>query len=179
MEQKPKLTFGDINFKNLEQFKVITQKTLPVTYSENFYYKILTYTDFSALGYYNDIAVGAITARIEDKDGKKTAYIMTFGVLDAYRRFGFGTQLLNELINRIRSHQEIRTIYLHMWVSNEIGFQFYCKHGFEKTTYKKNYYTDIDPPHCYILTKRLYPDVDPPIPYTEEDAEKEQEIAQQ
>ena len=43
------------------------------------------------LGYYNDIAVGAITARVEEIDGKQTIYIMTFGVLEAYRRLGFGT----------------------------------------------------------------------------------------
>lgn len=47
---------------------------------------------------------------------------MTFGVLDAYRRMGFGSQLLNELINRIKSYKEIRRIYLHMWSNNDIGF---------------------------------------------------------
>ncbi|CAD8044786.1 unnamed protein product [Paramecium primaurelia] len=173
MEQKPKLTFGEINYKNIEIFKIITQKTLPVTYSDKFYHRILTYQDFSALGYYNDIAVGAITARIEDQDNIKTAYIMTFGVLDAYRRLGFGSQLLNELINRIKSYKEVKRIYLHMWSNNDVGFQFYSSQGFEKTKFMKNYYTDIEPPHCYILTKRLYPDEDPPIQYTEEDAETE------
>lgn len=81
---------------------------------------------------------------------------------------------MNELTSRIRKHPDIRTIYLHMWVSNEGGYKFYTSHGFEKTTYKANYYTDIDPPHCYILTKRLYPEIDPPIPYTEEDTDREE-----
>lgn len=41
MDQKPKLAFGEINYKNIELFKAITIKTLPVTYSEAFYRKIL------------------------------------------------------------------------------------------------------------------------------------------
>jgi len=80
---------------------------------------------------------------------------------------------LNELIRRVLDYKEIRTIYLHMWVSNESGFKFYTRNGFEKTKYKTNYYTDIDPPHCYILTKRLYPNEDPVIEYTEEECLRE------
>lgn len=118
--------------------------------------------------------MGAITARLEEVEGKQTMYIMTFGVLEPYRRLGFGSQLFEELLRRVRGYREIRTIYLHMWVSNETGFAFYKRQGFEKTKYKKNYYTDIQPPHCYILTKRLYPDEDPPIEYTEEECVHEE-----
>lgn len=53
-------------------------------------FQLLVYFEL-ILGYYNDIAVGAITARVEEKDGKNTAYIMTFGVFEPYRRLGFGS----------------------------------------------------------------------------------------
>jgi hypothetical protein len=36
-----KLSFGQINLKNLELFKLLTTLTLPVTYSDHFYFKIL------------------------------------------------------------------------------------------------------------------------------------------
>lgn len=48
------MTFGEITHKNLEQFKVITQRTLPVSYSDNFYHKIVSYAEFSTLGRWRD-----------------------------------------------------------------------------------------------------------------------------
>jgi hypothetical protein len=44
------LAFSGINGKNIELFKLFTTLTLPVTYSEHFYIKMLTYKDFSLLG---------------------------------------------------------------------------------------------------------------------------------
>ena len=39
------------------------------------------YTEFSKLAYYNDIAIGGYTVRIEEFKGKQHAYILTFVVL--------------------------------------------------------------------------------------------------
>ncbi|CAK75230.1 unnamed protein product (macronuclear) [Paramecium tetraurelia] len=166
MEQKPKLTFGEINSKNLEQFKIITQRHYQFLIAISFIRGFSLIKTFLHQPHYR---IFIMILQIEDQDEVKTAYIMTFGVLDAYRRLGFGSQLLYELINRINSYKEIRRIYLHIWSNNDVGFQFYLSHGFEKTKYMKNYYTNIEPPHCYILTKRLYPDEDPPIQYIEQD----------
>lgn len=38
--------------------------------------------------YYNDIAIGAYTTRVEDFKGEKHAYILTFSVFKPYRKFG-------------------------------------------------------------------------------------------
>lgn len=56
--------------------------TFPVKYSTSLYVKIITeYTAFSRLAFYNDIAIGAYTVRLEDFKGALHAYILTFGVL--------------------------------------------------------------------------------------------------
>jgi ribosomal protein S18 acetylase RimI-like enzyme len=90
--------------------------------------------------FYNDVAIGSITSREEIHHGKKYAYIMTFGVLQPYRRLGFGTnnlslslgsQLLEELLALIKKNPEIRAIYLHMWTNNQEGYKFYLSQGFE------------------------------------------------
>lgn len=46
---------------------------------------------FIILAYINDIAVGAIVTRIETRFDHESCYILTFGVLEAYRRLKIGT----------------------------------------------------------------------------------------
>ena len=43
------------------------------------------------LAYLNDICIAAITCREEEKEGEKFLYILTIGVLEAYRKLGIGT----------------------------------------------------------------------------------------
>lgn len=88
---------------------------------------------------------------------------MTFGVLEKYRRAGFGKkydlclggQLLDEVIRRAKEKGDVKCIYLHMWVKNEEGYKFYLSKGFSKYRELENYYQDIEPPHCYILKKEI------------------------
>lgn len=44
---------------------------------------------------------------------------------------------------------------LHVQCSNESALAFYEKHGFEVTERLDDYYTDLDPPHCFVLVKKL------------------------
>jgi ribosomal protein S18 acetylase RimI-like enzyme len=41
--------------------------------------------------------IGAYTVRIEDYKEKKHAYILTFGVLEPYRKYGIGKQMMDNL----------------------------------------------------------------------------------
>jgi hypothetical protein len=103
---------GDITNANLEQLRIIHVNTLPVRYSDKFYKDLLsTYSpEFMKFSFVNGFSVGAVCARVEsgevnqtaDEDGlvsnstdessseKKKLYIMTLGVLAAYRRCGLG-----------------------------------------------------------------------------------------
>ena len=96
---KVDIKFGDLNEKNLEQFRILNYVNLPVVYSEDFYRRLTSYTRYSKLAYLKDVLVGAISCK-EDTldDGTKAVYIMTITVLKPYRRYGIGSMLLEQAI---------------------------------------------------------------------------------
>ncbi|RZB66755.1 N-alpha-acetyltransferase 50 [Glycine soja] len=106
------------------------------------------------ISYYSDICVGAIACRLEKKEGggQVRVYIMTLGVLAPYRGLGIGTKLLNHVLD-LCSKQNISEVYLHVQTNNEDAINFYKKFGFEITETIQNYYTNITPPDCYVLTR--------------------------
>jgi ribosomal protein S18 acetylase RimI-like enzyme len=44
---------------------------------------------------------------------------------------------------------------LHVQDGNEQALNFYKKHDFVVKEKLMDYYQDLDPPHCYILTKEI------------------------
>ncbi len=86
---------------------------------------------------------------------------MTLGVLAAYRNYGIGTKLVSSTLEYIESETEgkastVDEAMLHVQSSNTDAINFYVeKFGFEKGELVENYYKRIDPPHCYILRKKL------------------------
>ncbi|XP_040942899.1 uncharacterized protein [Gossypium hirsutum] len=100
-----------------------------------------------------DICVESIACRLEKKEGGAICvYIMTLGVLAPYRGLGIGTRLLNHVLD-LCLKQNIQEIYLHVQTNNDDAINFYKKFGFEITERIKSYYTNIDPPDCFVLTK--------------------------
>ena len=93
--------------------------------------------------------------------GRNRIYIMTLGVLAAYRNHGIGSKLLSSILEYYETQKDdelkqVDEITLHVQTSNADGIKFYCdKFGFEKCELVENYYKRIDPPHCYVLRKKL------------------------
>lgn len=80
---------------------------------------------------------------------------MTVTVLKPYRRYGIGSQLLEEAMKDCAQKKNIKFMKLHVQSSNEAALEFYKKHGFEVAEKLENYYTDLLPADCYVLVKRL------------------------
>ena len=66
-------------------------------------------------------------------------YVVTIDVLESYRRFGVGTQLLTECEARLAS-AGVRTIHLETATNNESAVAFWKKHGYRTRAIKKGYY---------------------------------------
>ncbi|KAE9614657.1 putative methionine N(alpha)-acetyltransferase NatB transcription regulator GNAT family [Lupinus albus] len=88
--------------------------------------------------YYSDICVGAIACWHEKKENEGQV------------------RLLNHVID-LCSKQNISEVYLHVQTNNEDAISFYKKFGFEITETIQNYYTNITPPDCYVLTRYTAP----------------------
>ncbi|XP_015972760.1 uncharacterized protein LOC107496078 [Arachis duranensis] len=148
------ISLDGVRDKNLMQLKKLNIALFPVRYNEKYYADALASGEFTKLAYYSDICVGAIACRLEKKEngGQIRVYIMTLGVLAPYRGLGIGTKLLNHVLD-LCSKQNISEVYLHVQTNNEDAINFYKKFGFEITETIQNYYTNITPPDCYVLTR--------------------------
>ncbi|KAL5126060.1 N-alpha-acetyltransferase 50 [Glycine soja] len=148
------ISLDGVRDKNLMQLKKLNLALFPVRYNDKYYTDALASGEFTKLAYYSDICVGAIACRLEKKEGggQVRVYIMTLGVLAPYRGLGIGTRLLNHVLD-LCSKQNISEVYLHVQTNNEDAINFYKKFGFEITETIQNYYTNITPPDCYVLTR--------------------------
>lgn len=156
--------------------------SFPVTYNEGFYQDVVKRNNehLNKFAYYNGFVVGAVCTRIEpikensenEPSPRHRLYIMTLAVLAAYRDRGIGAQLIQSVLDYCDSinngeiddkqrevaglPKKIDEIALHVQISNEDAMRFYIsKFGFVKGEMVENYYRRIDPPHCYILSKKL------------------------
>lgn len=169
-----RIMLDDLTQHNIKQFKMVNQAVFPVQYVDAFY-KDAQKSDihFSKLSYFNDLVVGGVCFRLEDaaseEIGKalslgtknaddikkapfKRAYIMTFGVLTAYRRYGVGKKMLEWVIEKVKELKDVNGIFLHVQTNNDEAKQFYEKFDFVcDGGVHENYYKKIDPPDAYML----------------------------
>ena len=69
-----------------------------------------------------------------------TADILNIGIDSDFKRQGYGTGLLNHLIEELKK-KDIGEILLEVRSGNKSAIQFYKKQGFEEISVRKNYYT--------------------------------------
>lgn len=160
VENKPekriiKVVFGDINKNNFEQMRQLNNLSLPVRYQNGFYARILGKLRHGRFAYYNDIIVGAISWKYDLIENERAVYIMTVTVFEEYKRFGIGSQLLNELIDIHKKMKEIQFIYLHVQINNDLALSFYTKNDFKIIKTIENYYTDIEPKDAFLVKLKL------------------------
>ena len=74
--------------------------------------------------------------------------------LDSKKTKTLASKLLQQAIEWAKK-KNVKEIFLHVQSNNDVAVQFYKKFGFEKGELVQNYYKKIDPPHAYILSKKL------------------------
>ena len=137
----------------------------PVQYQEKYYKDVVERRDegLCKFAYWNGFVVGAACARLENIEGgeRQRLYIMTLGVLAAYRGRNIGTQLIQSILDHYEENKDgefakVDEISLHVQISNDDAINFYTtRFDFVKGDMVENYYKRIDPPHCYLLYKKL------------------------
>nr|CAD1823992.1 unnamed protein product [Ananas comosus var. bracteatus] len=155
------ISLDGLRDKNVMQLKKLNTALFPVRYNDKYYADALASADLTKLAYFNDICVGSIACRLERKEGGAIrVYIMTLGfifwnlglTLKLLHLVVTGTKLLTHVLD-LSAKQNISEIYLHVQTNNDDAIAFYKKFGFEITDTIQNYYTNITPPDCYVLSK--------------------------
>mmetsp|Transcript_27760 Transcript_27760/g.39025 ORF Transcript_27760/g.39025 Transcript_27760/m.39025 type:complete len:181 (+) Transcript_27760:213-755(+) len=179
MVKQLEIEFGAITADNVEQLRKVNAACFPVSYNDGFYKDVVARKDegLNKFAYVNGFVVGAVCTRVEDmpsagsssvKSGggdegevRSRLYIMTLGVLAAYRGRGIGSKMIASILEYYEQHKDdelstVDEITLHVQTSNTDAMKFYTsRFGFVKGEMVENYYRRIDPPHCYILSKKL------------------------
>ena len=96
----------------------------------------------------------------QERPPRNRLYIMTLGVLAAYRNHGIGKKLVQSVLDYFTEQKDekfsqVDEIMLHVQSNNDDAIKFYEKMGFEKGELVEGYYKRIDPPDCYVLKKKL------------------------
>ncbi|KAH6914301.1 N-acetyltransferase NAT13 [Coprinopsis sp. MPI-PUGE-AT-0042] len=157
---KSNISFASLTVNNLGTVRKLNSVLFPIRYSEKFYQDVLKpeVEDFCKLVYYNDIPVGTICCRLEDKNDQIHLYLMTMGVLAPYRSRELGSRALELITEAASKHNpKIEKVYLHVQVSNDAAKRFYEKHGFAEVSLHKDYYKKITPADAWVLEKRVTP----------------------
>ena len=63
--------------------------------------------------------------------------------------------LSHVLEESLKKDPDIAEVYLHVQTSNDEAKSFYISHGFQEIETVLNYYRNIDPPHSFMLSKKL------------------------
>ncbi|KAJ9453287.1 putative N-acetyltransferase san [Diplonema papillatum] len=145
------VTLSRIEKHRVEVLRVLIHATIPLAYPPRFYKMIHTQgNDWSWLAHYNNALVGAICCRFEEQNDDRM-YIMILGVLEAYRRIGIASSLLRRAIKQAVETPVVKSIALHVMVTNDLAIDFYKKHGFSAIERTPKYYTNLNQ-DAYLLS---------------------------
>ncbi|KAI8076842.1 acetyltransferase, GNAT family protein [Halteromyces radiatus] len=154
----PTIELKNVTSHNIDILKQLHLILFPVHYSDSFYQHVQQVGEFAKVVYVDDKAVGAICCRIEpelQQEGKYRVYIMTLGVLEAYRRRHLGHLLLQHVIDQAYRQPNITRIYLHVQVLNTTALALYHRHGFQKVALARDYYKHIPDKDAYVVVKNI------------------------
>ena len=153
--------YAEVTEKNVEQLRLMNGLIFPVKYNDQFYKDVYKNIKLAQFAHYNDTPVGAVGARVEknEESGELTQlYIMTLGVLEPYRRCGIATQMLEYILDLMKTDEEFKellTVVIHVQTNNEAALSMYKAHGFEITGHKDDYYK-VRPFLLSLLLSRVF-----------------------
>ena len=157
------ICIGDVTDHNHATVRCINESIFPVIYADSFYKDLAKSGQLAKLFLFRDLPVGAVACRLEpigtpataDRLHPRRMYIMTLGVLAAYRRLGIGTRMIDYVLKLCDKTPSVTTVALHVQITNEAALTFYKRHGFEIVSTEEDYYRRLDPSTAYVLEKKI------------------------
>ncbi|KAJ4957868.1 hypothetical protein NE237_024979 [Protea cynaroides] len=162
-QHSPNIVLRRIQPSDLEVLERIHGELFPIRYESEFFHNVVNGRDIIAWGAVdrsrpgsqNDELIGFITARVvsarESEIGdllrydsssieQVLVYILTLGVVKAYRNHGIATELIQEVINYASSILTCRGVYLHVIAYNDRAIRLYKTMSFKCVRRLQNFY---------------------------------------
>ncbi|KAK9828018.1 hypothetical protein WJX81_000573 [Elliptochloris bilobata] len=149
------LTYVPIGEQHLSKLKLLNSVIFPINYQDKLYRQCILFEHTQGALCEGEL-VGAIACRLEQKEGCARLYIVTLGVLAAFRGQGIGTHLLSCALRLAREDPAVATAHLHVQTSNAAAIAFYERHGFHRGAVLLKYYRKLEPPDAVELSKALH-----------------------
>merc|ERR1711908_23112 len=80
----------------------------------------------------NDDSFGPAPLMFGGSPDVRSAYILTLGVVDGYRRRGLANELVRRSIEYYKEDERVKLIYLHVILYNTAAIRLYERNGFER-----------------------------------------------
>lgn len=153
--------------EQLRKLKKINSVLFSQRYNDFFYKKVITKKDsgwfyllylldqnreelVGTFGCMIDLTGINISAKVKEAGSNIYCYVLTFGILAAYRRMGLGRTMWEYLEENIPANKYI----LHLQSDNSVALEFYKRLGFEqKGGIIRNYYEQLQHKDALLLVK--------------------------
>jgi RimJ/RimL family protein N-acetyltransferase len=122
----------------------------PLKYAESFYSSAVKGKYFSLVATFEwegrEVFAGLICITDEANDDApvppdvRSAYILTLGVVDGYRRRGLARELLRRSIEHYEEDKTVKLVYLHVIPYNIAAIRLYERYGFERLQELSDFY---------------------------------------
>lgn len=156
----PRAAITKVFPSHMDRLKSITTTLLPVRYSDRFFAECLESDNVSVISYvslFDSKPVGWIRCRLEpfpsaENPAYNQLYIQALGILAPYRGKGFASALLDAVMS---IGTDARSIYAHVWETNEDALEWYAKHGFAQVILIPQYYRRLRPSGAWLVRKEI------------------------
>lgn len=128
-----------------DQFRKLLLCLFPVAYPKSFFKDIFHGKISAFVCFLRDTPIGCVSWKLSPD--RNQLEILNFGVLVLQRRKGFGSQILDFIINNTK----VEKMSLHVHVANEEAIQFYVSKGFTKQVIVERYYPRLEPPSAWKM----------------------------
>ncbi|XP_061354596.1 histone acetyltransferase MCC1-like [Gastrolobium bilobum] len=151
---KPKICYRPLRPSDLDILEYIHGRLFPIRYESAFFQDVVNGRDIVSWGAVDssrpngqsDELIGFVTTRIilakeseildvlgcdSAKSDQTLVYVLTLGVVEAYRDHGIATSLIGEVIKYASSIPTCRAVYLHVISHNEPAINLYKKMSFK------------------------------------------------